>query len=252
MISKGYVNKTAAASILGRWEARLKLPGLLLLIFTFAFIRDLHLLPFLVLVAALTYSFSGLSLKHLIKSMRMPGFFLIAIALILPFWSGQTVLWQLGPFALRLEGLLDLLVIVVKFFTILILAISLFGTTALPQLAMALRAIGIPWLIADLLLFTFRYIHQLSSDLSRMRIAARLRGFKGTSLNAIKPLAFITGTMLVRSHNQSERVFQAMTLRGYGNTNQPLPIFSPMPADYILLSVYILVSALLILFQFII
>lgn len=252
MIDKGYINKTAAQSILGRWEARLKLPGLMLLIFTFAFIRDLRLLPFLVLAAALTYSFSGLSLKHLIKRMRMPGFFLVAIALILPFWSGQTILWQLGPLALRLEGLLALLVITVKFFSILILVIALFGTTTLPQMAIALRAIRIPWLITDLLLFTYRYIYQLLSDLNRMRIAARLRGFRANSFNAIKPLAFITGTMLVSSHNQSERVFQAMTLRGYGNTKQPLPIFSPRPADFILLAVYILLSALLILFQFII
>lgn len=252
MIAETVVTKSASASLLGRWESRLKVPGLLLLVFCFAFVRDLSLLPLLLSAAALIYAASGLPLKHLTARMRLPGFFLLAMALILPFWSGQTVLWQLGPLALRQEGLLSLLLIVVKFFAILTVVIALFGTTSLPKLTVALRSLGVPWLITDLLLFTYRYLYQFASELRRMRTAARLRGFAGSSLSALKPLAYIAGTMLVRSHEQSERVFQAMVLRGYGNGRLPLPPFRPLPADYLLLTASIFLSALFILLQFII
>jgi len=251
VIAEVVVSKTAAESLFGRWETRLKVPALLLLVFSFAFIRDLRLLPLLVLVAALIYAFSGLPFKYLVYRVRLPGFFLLAMAIILPFWSGQTIIWQLGPLALRQEGSLGLLLVAVKFFAILTVVIALFGTTSLPQLTVALRTIGIPWLITDLLLFTYRYLYQLSSDLRRIHLAARLRGFKGKSISALKPLAFISGTMLVRSHEQSERVFQAMTLRGYGNSSLPLPLFRPLPADYMLLAGSVFISVLLIIFQLI-
>lgn len=252
MIAEASVSKSAAGSLFGRWESRLKVPGLLLLVFSFAFVRDLRLLPPVVLAAALIYAFSGLPLKYLLARMRLPGFFLLAMAVILPFWSGQTVLWQVGPLALRQEGLLSLLLIAVRFLAILTVVLALFGTTTLPQLTVALRTAGIPWLITDLLLFTYRYLYQLAADLRRMRTAARLRGFTGSSVSALKPLAFIAGTMLVRSHEQSERVFQAMTLRGYGNGSLPLPDFRPFPADYLLLAGSVFISILFILFQFII
>lgn len=249
MIAEAIVSNSAAGSLLGRWEARLKVPVLLLLVFSFAFVRDLILLPLLVVLAAITYAISGLPLRHLMNRLRLPGFFLLAMAVILPFWSGQTIIWQLGPLALRQEGLLGLLLIAVKFFSILTVVIALFGTTSLPQLTVALRTIGIPWLITDLLLFTYRYLFQLASDMRRMRTAARLRGFTGTSFLALKPLAFIAGTMLVRSQEQSERVFHAMTLRGYGNSSLPLPIFRPLPVDYLLLAVAASLSVILILLQ---
>lgn len=252
MIAEATVSKSAAGSLLGRWEARLKVPALLLLVFSFAFVQDLYLLPVLVIFAGIIYSFSGLPLRHLMNRVRLPGFFLLAMAVILPFWSGQTVLWQLGPLALRQEGLLGLLLIAVKFISILTVVVALFGTTSLPQLTVALRTMGIPWLITDLLLFTYRYLYQLVYDLRRMRTAARLRGFTGTSISGLKPLAFIAGTMLIRSQEQSERVFQAMTLRGYGNSSLPLPLFRPLPVDYFLLAVAASLSAILILLQFMI
>ncbi|MEL6936120.1 MAG: energy-coupling factor transporter transmembrane component T, partial [Cyanobacteria bacterium J06607_17] len=34
-------------------------------------------------------------------------------------------------------------------------------------------------------------------------------------------LAAVTGTLLVRSYEQSERVYKAMRLRGYGNSRRP-------------------------------
>ncbi len=250
MIAEAALSSETTGSLLGRWEARLKLPGLLMLIFSFAFVRDLRLLLPLLLCAALIYRFSGLPLGYLFSRLRLPGFFLLAMAVILPFWSGQTELWRFGPLALRLEGLIGLLLITAKFTAILSVAVALFATTPLSQLTIALRTIGMPWLLTDLLLFTHRYLFQLAGDLRRMRTAARLRGFLANSLSSLKPLAYITGSMLVRSHDQAERVFQAMTLRGYGNTSLPLPVFRPALSGYLLLGAAMLLAAGFILAQY--
>ncbi len=250
MITEAVPNRNAAGSLLGRWETRLKVPGLLILIFAFAFISNLVLLIPLLLCAATVYILSGLPFGYLMARFRLPGFFLLVLALILPFWSGQTELWQFGPLALRLEGLLELLLIAVKFTAIISVAVALFATTPLSQLTLALRTIGMPWLLTDLLLFTHRYLFQLAGDLQRMRTAALMRGFQGSSLASLKPLAYITGSMLVRSHDQAERVFQAMTLRGYGNTSLPLPAFRPAYLDYLFLAAAVLLSAGFLLAQY--
>lgn len=246
MIAEAEVGKAAGENLLRRWEARLKVPALMLMIFSFAFVRDLRLLPFLVLVAAITYAISGLPIKQLIRGVRLPGFFLLAMAVILPFWSGPTVLWQFGPLALRLEGMLGMLLIAGKFVGILTVVIVLFGTTPLSELVVALRSMAIPWVLTDLLLFTHRYLFQLTEDLQKMRTAARLRGFMGNSLSSLKPLAYITGSMLVRSHEQSEKVFQAMILRGYSDGSMRLPPFRPALSDYMLSSAALLLAAVFI------
>jgi cobalt/nickel transport system permease protein len=234
--------KAATESLLGHWHVRFKLPGLLVLIFSFASVRGLILLPFLPLMALVIWYLSDLPPAYLLTRMRLPGIFLLFMAVILPFWSGQTILLQLGPLALRQEGLLDLLIIVIKFISILAVVVALFATTPLSAITAALKAMGIPWLLTDMLLFTYRYIFQLSGDLKQLRAAARLRGFHGASLGALKPLANITGTMLVRSHEQSERVAQAMALRGYGSSSQVLPVVRPCSSDYYLL-IAVLIAA---------
>lgn len=249
MISEAAAGSAESGSLFGRWETRFKLPGLIILVFSFSLVQDLRLLPLLLLIATIIYRLSALPFTYLVSRVRLPGFFLLAMAVILPFWSGQTILWQFGPLALRLEGCISLLLITVKFIAIFMVVVALFATTPLPLLTRTMRALGIPWLLTDLLLFSYRYIFQLSSDLRRTHTAAHLRGFKGISLLSLKTMANVTGSLLVRSHQQAERVFQAMTLRGYGNGDQALPEFRPVVADYLLLAAAVLLSAAIVLAQ---
>ncbi len=209
-------------------------------------------MPFGLLGALFVYGMSGLSPAYLFNRMRFPGIFLLFMAMVLPFWSGEVILWQIGPLALRQEGLFALLIIISKFLSIFAVVIVLFATTPFSKVTDALRFFRIPWLLTDLLSFSYRYVYQLTADLQKMRTAARLRGFQSNKASAIKPLANITGTMLVRSQEQSERVIQAMTLRGYGNATQPLPPTSHKPADYYLLAAFLMLSGFYFLFQYVI
>jgi len=84
-----------------RWEARSRLVGLLALIFAFSFVQQMVLLPMMAAVTAVLFLLSRLPVTFWFNRLRYPGVFLLVVAVLLPFFSGPTVLWQMGPLALR-------------------------------------------------------------------------------------------------------------------------------------------------------
>ena len=201
------------------WDTRYKLVGLMTLIFAISFVQDLRLLPVILGIALVIFLLSRLPFEFLLSRLRYPGVFLLAVAIILPFFSGSTVLMQLGPVAIRQEGMLALTLIVGKFICILTLGLVLFGSAPLLINIKAMRALRLSPILADMMLLTYRYIFELGHDLQTMEIAMRLRNFRARRLSwrGINTLASLSGTLLVRSYEQSERIYKAMILRGYGS-----------------------------------
>jgi len=203
-------------SLLHRWEPRCKLVALMVLIFAFSFVDDLRLLPVMLLVTGFLYLLSRLPFSFLLERLRLPGFFFLMVAFLLPLLSGQTVLFHLGPIAVKGEGCLDLLLITVKFLCILTTAITLFGTTPFLTTLKAVAALGLPSILVDMTFFSYRYLYEIGNDLKMMETAMKLRGFRNNRLRSAGVLAFLAGTLLVRSYERSDRVYKAMVLRGYG------------------------------------
>lgn len=220
MIQTGTLSKEQN-SFLAHWDPRCKLIGFFILMLSFALVRNLMLLPFMAVTAFLVFFLSPVPASVLLPKLRLPGIFVMIYGLILVFGSGTTILFQMGPLALKAEGLLNFVVIAVRLFSILTLATVLFASTPITELTSAMQSLGLPLLLADMILFTNRYIFQLADDMQKTRYAARLRGFQGKSPASLQTFAYIVGTLLVRSHAQSERVYQAMTLRGYGQNQVP-------------------------------
>jgi cobalt/nickel transport system permease protein len=224
-------------SILHRWEPRYKFVGLMALIFAFSFVQDLRLLPAMLLVTAALYAASRLPLTYLLTRLRYPGSFLLIMAVVLPFLSGSTVLFQIGPLALRLEGCLELVRILAKFACILTVGLVLFGSGPFLTTIKAMRALGLPPILADMTLLAYRYLFEIGGDLSRMETAMRLRGFGAHRFSArgLGVLASLAGSILVRSYERSARVYHAMMLRGYGQApRSTLDEFQTRSSDVIL------------------
>ena len=228
-----------------RWEARSRLVGLLALIFAFSFVQQMVLLPMMGAVTAVLFLISRLPITFWFNRLRYPGVFLLVVAVLLPFFSGTTVLWQMGPLALRQEGLLAFLLIFVKFVCILTVSLVLFGAAPFLTSIKALRALRVPPILADMLLLTYRYIFELGHDLQTMERAMRLRGFQAGRLSGrgARALAALAGTLLVRSYEQSERVYQAMVLRGYGQpVARPADEFVTTGRDWAALTAVLLLA----------
>ena len=192
----------------------------------FAVVKQLPLVLPMLGVAAVVYGLSGLPFSFLLKRLRYPGLFVLGVMLVLPFGSGDTVLAQLGPLALRQEGLMAMVLVIGRFLSILTLGFVLLGTTPFLTLLRAMRSLGLPTLLADTTLLTYRYLFETADMLSTMQTSMRLRGFGRRSRllrlegATLSNLAGLLGTLLIRSYERSERIYKAMQLRGYGRLSQ--------------------------------
>ena len=192
-------------SVIHRWSPRLKLVSLLVLMFAFATVRQPILIPWMLGLAAGLYLLSGLPLAFLGQRLSYPGLFVLALVVLLPLTVGDTVLGQWGWLTLRQEGLEATLLIVGRFLSILTLGFILLGTTPFLTLLQAMRSLGLPTILADMTLLSYR--------------------------QALQQLAMLAGNLLIRSYEQSERVYKAMRLRGYGyGVKRPKPSLADQPS----------------------
>jgi cobalt/nickel transport system permease protein len=241
----GFDEYVHLGSPLHRWDARCKLVGLMALVFAFAFVRDLRMLPAMVLVTAAIYIVSRLPFSFLITRLRYPSLFVLVVVLLLPFLSGATVLLSIGPVDLRHEGLVAAVLIATRFLSILTIGLVLFGTASFLTTVDAMRALRLPAILADMTLLTYRYIFEIGDYLHTTETAMRLRGFRRRHLgvHGFRALAWLGGSILVRSYERSEWVYKAMILRGYGHAAYPQNEFQSHTSDVIVLGGILLVAA---------
>jgi len=92
----------------------------------------------------------------------------------------------------------------------------LISTTPFPELLKAMRKLRIPSIILTLLGFIYRYFFLLSDEGQRMFRSVKMRSFgRKKSQMGIKTYAQILATLFLRSYERSERVYQAMLMRGF-------------------------------------
>jgi cobalt/nickel transport system permease protein len=202
-----------------RWQPKYKLIGLIALIFAFSSVKDWHLIPAMLIVTGILYALSKLPLSFLWKRLRYPSLVLLGIVVFLPFVSGKTVILQLGFLSLRQEGCLASLLIISRFLAIMTTGFVLFGTNSFLTTIKAMRGLGLSPIIADIILLSYRYLFELSRQLTMMQRASKLRGFEPRKLSKrnLSVYAAITGSLLVRSYEDSKQIYKAMQLRGYGH-----------------------------------
>ncbi len=204
------------------------------------------------LVLACTTSFSaawaGLGLGCvLVLAARLPlrsvGLRLLAVNgfvfflwLVLPFTYPGSPAFTLGPLAASHSGLDLAGLITLKCNAILLAFIALVSTSPVPDLGYALQALRLPSKLCWLLLLTYRYIFVIGAEYQRMHRAALMRGFvPRNSLHTYRTYANLFAMTLVRSWDRSERVYQAMLLRGFHGRFHSLRIFKLRSTDICLL-----------------
>ncbi len=222
-------------SPLHQWEMRLKIASLLLLILAFALVETVWLLPIMFAITLGIYALSGLPFAFLRSRLTVPGYFILALVIFLPFVAGTTEMATVGPLTIREEGLLQAGLIIGRFFCIFTTAIVLFSTNTFLNAIRALRGLKFPDIMADMVLLTYRYLFEINTLFSTIRTAARLRGFQGNLFapNTIKTVTSLAGHLLVRSYEQSQQVYTAMVLRGYGTDGAKVYHQKPTTADYL-------------------
>jgi len=225
------------------WEIRCKLIGLMSLILAFSGVHRYELMGILILLSIGLYRLSRLPRSFWLSRLRYPGYFLGGVVLFLPFTVGETPLWivsfDLGNLAitpglvLRQEGVFLAGLIIIRFLSILTISLVLFGTSPIVQTLAAFRSLGLPSFLTDTMLLFYRYLYDVLDRLRTMQTAMRLRGFDRRQLTrrSLHTLAMLAGTLLIRSYEQSEQVYQAMRLRGYGANTATTSVMRPTRGD---------------------
>ena len=105
-------------SPLHAWEMRLKIASLLALIFAIALIDTLWLLPIAIVITLLFYALSRLPISFLRSRLAVPGYFIIALVIFLPFVAGTETIAEWGFVSIKKEGLEQAILIIGRFFCI--------------------------------------------------------------------------------------------------------------------------------------
>ncbi len=239
-----------------RWEGKPKLIAFLSLIFTFAFIEKLFLLPVIIIITVIFFVLSKLPFSFLLSRLRYPGVFILGVVIVLPFLAGETVLFSWGIFRLKLEGILTVVLIVTRFLCILTTTLILFSTAPFLTTLQTLRSLGLSPIINDMMLLTYRYLQEIGESLITMQRALKLKGFNFNQFSKrnLEIIANLIAILLIRSYEQSKLVYQAMILRGYGTNLDQKNSYSNKTNYFHWIACYtiVLISVTLIILQHII
>ncbi len=99
---------------------------------------------------------------------------------------------------------------------IMLVGTALLSTIEAGRLGQALRRLGVPAALTQLIFLTVRYADVIHDEYGRLRQAMRARGFR-VRLNghSLRALGYLVGNLLVGSFDRARRVSEAMCCRGF-------------------------------------
>lgn len=150
-------------------------------------------------VLAVLVLVAGLPLGYVARRMVIEVPFLLAAILLI---------WVRGPeVGLTLAARVTLSVLAV---------VVLSSTTSFPRLLQGFERLRTPRLLVMIVALMWRYLHVIGDEVDRMRVAREARGYRPRGLwEARKAFGATIAALFVRSLERGERVFLAMTSRGY-------------------------------------
>jgi cobalt/nickel transport system permease protein len=220
----------APNSFVARRDARWKLAALTLAIVAAAVIRTPPFIASAACGAILLLVLSRFSRSVILSRLVGPGLFLLPFLLLLPLIQGS-------------RGAMTALIVGTRAMTLLILGIVLFTTSPMHRNMQAAQALGMPIVLTQIGLMSYRYLFVLRDEFHRIRIALRVRGFRsGANRRSYRIVGHVGAMLLVRGDERAERVAQAMRCRGFDGRLRSLSPFQTRYADVLFFAIIVAVS----------
>ncbi len=237
-------------SLLHRADPRLKLICALIISFEIVFLRSVTALFFALFFAILTLLLSRLDYKLILRRLLVVNVFVLFMWLLIPWSTPGDLVFSVGPLSVTKQGLSTGLSITMKCNAIVIFNMALLSTSTIFALAHALDHLKVPSVLVQLFFFSYRYLHVLEDEYLRIKRAAVVRGFRpGTNLLTYRTYANILGTLFVRSYDRGQRVYWAMTCRGFNGTFWLLSHFHLQTRDFLLMLLMVAFVTFLLIFE---
>lgn len=230
-------------------DARVKLISVLALLLGVSLARNLWVILAIYLLA----------LAFALSSAIPASLFIKRVWLALPFFTGLVVLPALfitpGPALLTLPlglvitrtGVTTVLFLLLRVSTSVSLTLLLILTTPWNAVLSALSVLRVPDVFILILGMTYRYIYLLLRSANDMFLARQSRVVGRLSGAEARQVMAATGaTLLSKSLNLSSEVYLAMQSRGFRGTAVPLKPLRMQPRDWLWLSFFLLVTAVVI------
>jgi cobalt/nickel transport system permease protein len=152
--------------------------------------------------------------------MKWPAIFLLPLAIIVPFTAGGDKIVM--PFlsssdiAPSSQGIILGILLLTRGLSAAIVALVIVSTAPFTMTIRALEDLGLPDSLAQLFLFTYRYVFLLSDQLNTMSRSMKSKGFvKRSDLKTLRVLAMVLTMLFIRSYERALGVYYSMLSRGY-------------------------------------
>ena len=206
-------------SMLHQLDPRVKLGAYIPFIFLTALINDIFQALASLAAATMLAGIAQLYSLLLFQRLFVVNVFMIFLWITLPFSIFGEPVWSIGPLTATREGASLPLLITLKANAIALYTMSLPGTSTVIALSHAMLHLRAPRKLVTVFYFFYRYIGVISDEYSKMLRMLQARGFRATtSIHTIRVYAFFAGMLFIKSHERSERVYNALLMRHFRGT----------------------------------
>ena len=158
----------------------------------------------------------NLSIKNCIKRLKIVLFFLIIIGIANPILDRQVVT-SIGIIPIT-TGMISALTLILKGIFAIISSYFLIITTGVENICYALKKLHIPNILITIFMLIYRYIILFLKEVQKIWIAYSLRAPKQKGIH-FKAWGSMIGSLMIRSIDKAEVIYQAMELRGFSPDN---------------------------------
>ncbi|MEO0184559.1 MAG: cobalt ECF transporter T component CbiQ [candidate division WOR-3 bacterium] len=203
-------------SIIHRFDPRIKI--IYAFVFSVVIALQNELIPSLIglLISIILIMLARIRFLEIIRRLLIVDTFILLLWLVLPLtYPGEPLLKILG-LKISQQGLLFTLLLTIKANAIMLILISLIATSSIFDIVHSLLHLKIPEKLVFLFFLIYRYIWVLYDEYEKIMRAAKARGFKfRNAIHTYRTIAYIVGSLLVKSYNRAENLFRAMVCRGF-------------------------------------
>lgn len=139
----------------------------------------------------------------------------VFVAAFAPFVREGGASVELGPVSVSEAGLAVLAAVAVKATIGTVAAVLLGATTSFPALLRGLEALRVPRTLTLIAGFMYRYLFVIADEVRRMRAALAARGYRARTAVHAAAIGRVVSALFLRAYGRGERVYLAMTARGY-------------------------------------
>lgn len=203
-------------SFLHRIDPRIKIIVYVPLVCMIA-LSDNRAIPITALSLAIVFiGITRMPLRSAINRLFIVNIFIVFLWLTLPFSMPGKTLVALGRLTITYEGIACAFLITLKANAIFLFTISILGTTSIVALTHACAHFKVSQKLTSMFFFFYRYISDLHEEYIKLLRAVKARAFQPkTDMQTFRTYAFLVGMLFIKSYERSQRVYQALQLRGF-------------------------------------